>query len=155
MTEEKPKTEEGQDEIATVTLAEMAVIDDNKPINLPYRFIEALSPEEATQAIIILAPNTKIIRIIPTESDTVAKININIGKLSPDFLRQMGSIFIRLGIKTLFSTGLCFTSTTCVYEGYLDSTELETVSVGKIYEEFKAIPGVSTVTIDMLTVNKD
>ncbi len=152
MTEEKPKTE---DEIATVTLAEMAVIDDNKPINLPYRFIEALSPEEATQAIIILAPNTKIIRIIPTESDTVAKININIGKLSPDFLRQMGSIFIRLGIKTLFSTGLCFTSTTCVYEGYLDSTELETVSVDKIYEEFKAIPGVSTVTIDMLTVNND
>jgi hypothetical protein len=139
-------------EVAEVTLAQMTTINDAEPIRLPAKFIEALQPEGKNHAIIILAPNTKIIRIIPTNSDTVAKININIGKLSPDFLRQMGSIFIRLGIKTLYSTGLCFTADTCVYEGYLDSTELESVSTEKIHEEFKAIPGVSTVTIDMLTV---
>ena len=140
-------------DIAEVTLAQMTTINDSEPIRLPAKFIEALQPEGKNHAIIILAPNTKIIRIIPTNSDTVAKININIGKLSPDFLRQMGSIFIRLGIKTLYSTGLCFTADTCVYEGYLDSTELESVSTEKIHEEFKSIPGVSTVTIDMLTVN--
>lgn len=139
--------------IAEVTLARMIKIDENEPINLPSSFIEALQPDGRSHAIIILAPNTKIIRIIPTNSDTVAKININIGKLSPDFLRQMGSIFIRLGIKTLYSTGLCFTADTCVYEGYLDSTELETVTTDKIYDEFKSIPGVSTVTIDMLKIN--
>lgn len=138
--------------VATVTLARMSEIAENKPISLPNEFITALKPEGARQVIIILAPNTKIIRIIPTNSDTVAKININIEKLSPDFLRQMGSIFIRLGIKTLYSTGLCFTSDACVYEGYIDNQELEHVAEDKIYDEFKAIPGVSTVTIDMLTV---
>lgn len=146
--------QQGKRDIAEVTLAQMCSIQEDEPIRLPPAFIEALQPEGKTHAIIILAPNTKIIRIIPTNSDTVAKININIGKLSPDFLRQMGSIFIRLGIKTLYSTGLCFTADTCVYEGYLDSTELKTVTTDKIYEEFKAIPGVSTVTIDMLTVKE-
>lgn len=81
---------------------------------------------------IILAPNTKITRIIATNSDSVAKLNINIGKLSLDFLRQMGDIFIRLGIKTLYSTGLCFTPDTCVSEEYYDSTELQSVTTDKI-----------------------
>ena len=150
MSEESQKNQDR--DIAEVTLAKMTTISDQEPIKLPASFIEALQPEGKNHAIIILAPNTKIIRIIPTNSNSVAKININIGKLSPDFLRQMGSIFIRLGIKTLYSTGLCFTADTCVYEGYLDSTELENVSTDKIHEEFKAIPGVSTVTIDMLSV---
>lgn len=145
MSEEEKKATE-------VTLAQMTVIDEAAPIKLPDRFIEALKPEGRSHAIIILAPNTRIIRIIPTNSPKVAKITINIGKLSPDFLRQMGSIFIRLGIKTLYSTGLCFTQETCLYEGYFDSIELENVSAETIKEEFMNIPGVSIVTIDMLEV---
>jgi len=137
---------------AEVTLAKMTVISEQEPIKLPDSFIDALKPEGKSHAIIILAPSTKIVRIIPTNSDTVAKININIAKLSPDFLRQMGSIFISLGIKTLYSTGLCFTQDTCVYEGYFDSTELTEISTDDIKNEFLAIPGVSTVTIDMLSV---
>ena len=34
----------------------------------------------------------------------------------------------------------------------IDNQELEHVAEDKIYDEFKAIPGVSTVTIDMLRV---
>ncbi len=143
-------SEEETKKPAEVTIAHMTVIDENNPIKLPDKFIEALQPDQGRYAVIILAPNTRIIRIIPTNSSSVAKININIGKLSPDFLRQMGSIFIRLGIKTLYSTGLCFTQDACVYEGYFDSTELENVSVETIKNEFKSIPGVATVTIDML-----
>ncbi|MCG3219686.1 MAG: hypothetical protein H7643_11920 [Candidatus Heimdallarchaeota archaeon] len=79
-------------------------------------------------------------------------MKINIGKLSPDFLRQMGSIFIRLGIKTLYSTGLCFTQDSCVYEGYIDSIELENVTKDEIKEEFIGIEGVSSVDIDVLTI---
>jgi hypothetical protein len=90
--------------------------------------------------------------LIPTASNKVIKVNINIGKLSPDFLRQMGSIFIRLGIKTLYSTGLCFTQETCVYEGYIDSVELEDISVDTIKKEFIEIEGVTTVDIDELTI---
>ncbi len=147
-------TEEETNKPAEVTIAHMTIIDQNEPIRLPDKFIEALQKDQGRYAVIILAPNTRIIRIIPTNSDTVTKININIGKLSPDFLRQMGSIFIRLGIKTLYSTGLCFTQDACVYEGYFDSTELENVSIETVKNEFKAIPGVATVTVDMMSAGK-
>ncbi len=116
------------------------------------RFLEALKPDGKSHAVLILAPNTRIIRIIPTESPEVIKININIGKLSPDFLRKMGSIFIRLGIKTLYSTGLCFTQSACVYEGYIDSEELKEVSIDTIKDELERIEGVSSVEVEHLTV---
>ncbi|MCG3219491.1 MAG: hypothetical protein KAR35_10815 [Candidatus Heimdallarchaeota archaeon] len=138
--------------MASVTLAKMATIEPDTPITLPETFLEALATDEKTHCILILAPNTKIIRLIPTASNKVIKVNINIGKLSPDFLRQMGSIFIRLGIKTLYSTGLCFTQETCVYEGYIDSVELEDISVDTIKNEFIEIEGVTTVDIDELII---
>ncbi|MHA1865974.1 MAG: hypothetical protein ACTSVB_06200, partial [Candidatus Heimdallarchaeaceae archaeon] len=123
-----------------------------EPIELPEEFLEALKPDGKSHAVLILAPNTRIIRIIPTESPEVIKININIGKLSPDFLRKMGSIFIRLGIKTLYSTGLCFTQSACVYEGYIDSEELKEVSIDTIKDELERIEGVSSVEVEHLTV---
>jgi len=91
-------------ETSSVTMAKMTKLTADQPIELPEEFLEALKPDGKNHAVLILAPNTRIIRIIPTESAEVVKININIGKLSPDFLRKMGSIFIRLGIKTLYST---------------------------------------------------
>lgn len=135
-----------------VTIAQMVKLEQDKPIELPEAFLAALKPDNKTYAVLILAPNTRIIRIIPTSSNEVAKININIGKLSPDFLRKMGSIFIRLGIKTLYSTGLCFTQSACVYEGYIDSEELKEVSIDKIKEELERIEGVSSVVVETLSI---
>jgi hypothetical protein len=112
----------------SVTIAKMVKLEAEKPIELPEEFLSALSTNE------------------------VAKININIGKLSPDFLRKMGSIFIRLGIKTLYSTGLCFTQSACVYEGYIDSDELKEVSIDQIKDELERIEGVSSVEVETLTV---
>jgi hypothetical protein len=136
----------------SVTIAKMVKLEAEKPIELPEEFLSALKPDGKTFAVLILAPNTRIIRIIPTSTNEVAKININIGKLSPDFLRKMGSIFIRLGIKTLYSTGLCFTQSACVYEGYIDSDELKEVSIDQIKDELERIEGVSSVEVESLTV---
>ncbi len=138
--------------MASVTLAQMSTLGTDEPITLPKAFLEALASDETSHCILILAPSNKIIRLIPTASNEVIKVKINIGKLSPDFLRQMGSIFIRLGIKTLYSTGLCFTQDSCVYEGYIDSIELENVTKDEIKEEFIGIEGVSSVDIDVLTI---
>ncbi len=134
----------------SVTIAKVTKLEAEKPIELPEEFLAALKPDGKNYAVMILAPNTRIIRIIPTETDTAIKISINIGKLSPDFLRKMGSIFIRLGIKTLYSTGLCFTQSACVYEGYIDSDELKEVSIETIKEELERIEGVASVDVDTL-----
>jgi len=100
----------------------------------------------------ILAPSTKIIRIIPTTSEKVYKVGIEIGKLSPDFLKKMGSLFMKAGIKTLYSTGLCFTQESCVYEGYIDSKEFKNVNMETIKEELADIDGVSKVDISVLEI---
>ena len=134
--------------MTAVTIATMTKLDPEQPIQLPQEFLEALKPDGKNSALMILAPNTKIIRLIPTSSNEVVKVGINIQKLSPDFLRKMGSIFIKLNIKTLYSTGLCFTQDACVYEGYIDSTELKDVSLDEITEELGKIEGVSSVEIE-------
>ncbi len=134
--------------MTAVTIATMTKLDPEQPIQLPQEFLEALKPDGKNSALMILAPNTKIIRLIPTSSNEVVKVGINIQKLSPDFLRKMGSIFIKLNIKTLYSTGLCFTQDACVYEGYIDSTELKDVSLDDITGELGKIEGVSSVEIE-------
>ena len=135
-----------------VTVAKMCKLEVGQPIQLPQTFLDALKPEEGNYAVMILAPSTKIIRIIPTTSDKVYKVGIEIGKLSPDFLKKMGSLFMKAGINTLYSTGLCFTQESCVYEGYIDSKEFKNVNMETIKEELTDIDGVSKVDISVLEI---
>jgi len=134
------------------TIAKMIQLQESKPISLPADFLETLRPKdvEESSAVMILAPSTKIIRIIPTKSPEVVKVAIEIGELSPDFLQELGVVFMRSKIKTLYSTGLCFTQDSCTYEGYLDSSDL-TISRDQLQDELKEIKGVSKVDITTLT----
>ena len=133
-----------------VTIAKMVSLDDTNPIALPVDFLETLKPKEgSSNAVMILAPSTKIIRIIPSKSNTVLKVAIEIGELSPDFLQELGVVFMRSKIKTLYSTGLCFTQETCVYEGYVDSADVE-MPTEKLQSELQGIKGVSQVVITTL-----
>ena len=134
----------------SVTIAKMVSLDETKPIQLPTEFLNTLRPADGgSHAVMILAPSTKIIRIIPAKSDTVVKVSIEIGELSPDFLQELGVVFMRSKIKTLYSTGLCFTQETCVYEGYIDSVDIN-LSDDKLKSELKNIKGVSKVNVDFL-----
>ncbi|MFX0209682.1 MAG: hypothetical protein ACFFDT_27120, partial [Candidatus Hodarchaeota archaeon] len=85
----------------------------------------------------------------PTTSPEVVKVAIEIGELSPDFLQELGVVFMRSKIKTLYSTGLCFTQDSCTYEGYLDSSDL-TISQEQLKDELAEIKGVSKVDITTL-----
>ncbi len=137
-----------------VTIAKMVSLEEAQPISLPVDFLATLKPKEgnSSNAVMILAPSTKIIRIIPSKSDTVLKVAIEIGELSPDFLQELGVVFMRSKIKTLYSTGLCFTQETCVYEGYLDKSDV-TMPIDQLQSELQGIKGVSKVDISTLTTN--
>ncbi|MHA1989490.1 MAG: hypothetical protein ACW981_05260, partial [Candidatus Hodarchaeales archaeon] len=106
----------------------------------------------ASSAVMILAPSTKIIRIIPSKSDKVIKVSIEIGELSPDFLQELGVVFMRSKIKTLYSTGLCFTQETCLYEGYVDKSDLKEVTEDNLKTELQNIKGVSSVVLEELSI---
>ena len=133
-----------------VTIAKMVSLDDSSPIALPVDFLETLKPKEgSSNAVMILAPSTKISRIIPSKSDVVLKVAIEIGELSPDFLQELGVVFMRSKIKTLYSTGLCFTQESCVYEGYIDQSDVS-MPTEKLQSELQGIKGVSQVVISTL-----
>ena len=96
-----------------VTIAKMVSLDEQSQITLPMDFLETLKPKDAgagSNAVMILAPSTKIIRIIPSKSATVLKVAIEIGELSPDFLQELGVVFMRSKIKTLYSLCRFFSS---------------------------------------------
>jgi hypothetical protein len=52
-------------------------------------------------------------------------------------------------IKTLYSAGLCFTQETCVYEGYIDASDVH-LPEEQLEREFSSIKGVAKVNIDLL-----
>ena len=138
--------------MSAVTIAKMIQIQESKPISLPADFLDTIRPKdvEESSAVMILSPSTKIIRIIPTKSPEVVKVAIEIGELSPDFLQELGVVFMRNKIKTLYSTGLCFTQDSCTYEGYMDSSDL-TISQEQLRDELAKIKGVSKVEFTTLT----
>ena len=136
--------------MSAVTIAKIIQLQESKPIYLPADFLETIRPKEESSAVMILAPSTKIIRIIPTKSPKVVKLAIEIGELSPDFLQELGVVFMRGKIRTLYSTGLCFTQDNCTYEAYLDSSDL-TISQEQLRDELTEIKSVSKVEFTTIT----
>ena len=94
----------------------------------------------------------KIIRIIPTSSNKVYKLSVDIGQLSSDFLRQIGNLFLKLGLKALYSTGICFVEEKCVFDGYIEATEFKKINIEDLKKELSSIEGVSGITITVLEV---
>ncbi len=119
-------------------------------VQLANEFLDALKPKAGNYAVIILTPNTKIIRIIPTTTNKVYKVAIDIGKLTPDFLRRIGNLFLKLGVKALYSTGLCFMEEKCVFDGYIDSEEFDKIDVENLKAEILAIEGITGLDISIL-----
>ncbi|MHA2271671.1 MAG: hypothetical protein ACXACI_07400 [Candidatus Hodarchaeales archaeon] len=134
----------------TVTIAKMVLLAYDQPITLPADFLASLQPtEEGAHAIMILAPSPKIIRIIPAKSPEVLKVVIEIGELSPNFLQELGLVLMHAKIKTLYSTGLCFTQETCVYEGYIDASDVH-LPEEQLERDLASIKGVAKVHMDLL-----
>ena len=138
--------------IPQITMANMLKLEEDQSVQLTSEFLDALKPEDSHFAVIILTPNTKIVRIIPTTTEQVYKITIDIGQLTPDFLKRIGNLFLELGLKSLYSTGLCFVEEKCVFEGYIDSTEFEKIDMNDLKKEIMAVEGITGVDFSLLKV---
>ena len=131
----------------------MFKLETDQAFQLNADFLEALKPEDGNYAVIILTPNTKIIRIIPTLTDKVYKISIDIGQLTPDFLKRIGNLFLSLGLKALYSTGLCFLEDKCVFDGYIDAEEFDKIDIENLKEDIMTIDGITGVDISILKIS--
>jgi len=133
--------EEDKIEIPQITMAKMLKLEDNIVLTLSSNFLEALKPEVGDYAAIILTPNTKIIRIIPTTTDKIYKIAIDIGQLTPNFLKKIGNLFI-----------ICFIEDKCVFDGYIDAEEFEKIDAEELKKSILAIEGITDVDISILEI---
>ena len=138
--------------LSTVTIAKMISLAQSQMIPLPPDFLDSLLTKgDESHAIMILMPSTNIIRIIPTKSPKTLKVVIEVCELSATFLQELSIVFMHSKLKTLYSTGLCFTHDTCMYEAYIDVHDLS-LPVDQLKIELANINGVSMVNIELLTM---
>jgi len=138
-----------------VTIASMAAFPLNNTLELPKSFVTTLKEMEGMEqpyGIMILNPSTRVIRITPTSSEEVVKISISISELSSNFLQQLGAILTRYKVKTLYSTGICFTQDDCCYEGYIDMSEFAETTPEQMQTDISQIKGISAVELEILSL---
>lgn len=132
-----------------VTIAQMIKLEE--PFFLSDDFLETFRPKNAEEssAIMILDTSTKIIRIIPTKSSTVIKLYFEYSIRShPQLLQELGDVFTRNKVKTIYSTGVCLAhEPPCrPYVGYIDSTDFS-ISEDQLKSELLALPNVRNVEL--------
>jgi hypothetical protein len=116
----------------------------NKPITLPKDFQKHLRKGKYSNLLMILEKPLNRIVTRPVNHNEVLRIGMDIGQLSPDFLIDLGVVFMRNKIKTEYSTGLMFTSDFCGWEGYVNASDL-TIPQQQLKDELEEIRGVSEV----------
>ncbi|NHJ47865.1 MAG: hypothetical protein FK733_08765 [Asgard group archaeon] len=138
--------------IEKITVAKLLKLEQEKSIELSEDFFEALKPEDGQFAVIILNLNRKSVRIIPTSTEKIYKVSINIDKLAQDFFQKVSNLFYEMNIKSLYSTGLCFVDNKCVYDLYIDSVEYEKIDEAKLKDNIMKIDGITTIDIESISV---
>ncbi len=120
---------------------------NKKTLELPSQFFNTIKHETA---LVVVSPDTEIVRIIPTESKQVFKILINLGgKISPNFLRGLKNFFEETKIITLFTSGLCLKDKECMYEFYCPA---ELIDKNQLMEKLEKLETVKTVEIQTLSL---
>jgi hypothetical protein len=146
------KMSQEEQTLPKVTMAKLFKLESHEDFSFPNHFLDALKPKNGQYAIMILTPNTKIVRIIPTDSQKVFKIAIDINQLSPDFLKNIGNLFLELSLETLYSTGLCFIEERCIFDAYIDSKEFEKIDTEEVRQRILKFKGISAVDINVLEI---
>jgi len=137
-----------------VTMASMVIFSSDNTLELPKSFVTTLKESEGQEypyLIMILNNSSQVIRIAPTNGEQVVKLTIYISELAPSFLQRLGDVLTKSKVKTLYSTGVCFTEKTCSYEGYIDLTEFVETSPENLKTALSQIPGISKVEMEILS----
>ena len=130
---------------------------DRGSVELPKAFIDVLlGDEEGEYAIIILAVNQGIMRIVPTSTKKAVKIRIFIRELSDDFI---DNVMHTLGsLRLLYSSGVCFADESdCYYECFIEDPaelkikNLDILPLAKIKESLSRISGVTDVETQVVS----
>jgi hypothetical protein len=136
------------------TAAQMVKLRKGIPVTVPSNFIKLLMEGlRKTPAVMILAPGTKILRIIPVQSDNVLKVAISyFTEKTTSFHQDLQQILIEEETKTLYESGLCYTQGPDFYVGYIAHPSLKK-PIEAIKKKLEGIQGVKEVEITRIMQN--
>jgi hypothetical protein len=127
------------------TAGRVLSFDESDSVSFPQAFKAAMGTE---RGLMVLVHKDRLIKIFPLESDQVAFLSLEIGKLTNDFLTRLSQIFKKSGlVDLLFSTGVCLRGTRCFYETYFDPTQL-TIGVDDLRNSLSSLEGVKNIIVN-------
>jgi hypothetical protein len=117
--------------VTPITIAEIVQLREGKLVEIPSNFVDLIKPKncEKTNAIQIYTPVTGFIRTIPTDVSNILKVWLDVEELDQNtLLVEVGNVFAKNNVKTLYSTGIQFTPQTlhqkCKYEAYINPVNI-------------------------------
>ncbi|MHA2297934.1 MAG: hypothetical protein ACXAEU_04405 [Candidatus Hodarchaeales archaeon] len=133
-----------------ITCSKIVNLADESTFYLPPDFLETLGLEtDSSHAIMIVSRGNKAINIIPTKSNSIIKISVEIKELLPNFFHDLNEFLMRSNIKTLYTTGLIFTLESCFYDVFIDSNDLS-IHKDCLKDELQDIRCVSGIIVTEL-----
>ena len=110
----------------------------------------------------IFVPAEKIVKvsIFSCKNKNIKKILISLKEFAPELVKGISTVLknFDLGKGTIHTTGLCFESSSCYYETYVNASQLEenNISFDSIKEEFLKVDRIKHVRIlDIPLENSD
>ena len=139
--EVKVKMEDLYNELQMVTIKTfgsmipLQTIRDQSLIHIPTRFVGDIikSYENGNEKVFCVfqyRDNKIKIEMIPVKCDAIFKITLIFSDLlSPDVVRKIGQIFNKYGLNLVYTSGICMQQGRCIYEVYLDSTNMPNTKI--------------------------
>ena len=101
--------------------------------------------------IFVPAENIVKVSIFACSNKDIKKILISLKEFAPELVKGISTVLKEFDLSkgTIHTTGLCFESTKCYYETYVDASKLakNNVSFGKIKKEFLKVDRINEVQI--------
>ncbi len=143
--------------LPVVTIARMIKLEKNKVLFIPMDFIKNLKSRDMEKRLAVMIFDLKVglVRIIPTKSPSIIKVLIEYSQIESNALQELGEVFLRNKIKTIYSGGPCLCGITPPhrgFEGYVESSELS-IPENQLRSELLAMTNVTNVEITKISSN--
>ncbi len=120
-------------------------------LDLPEKIVNEIRAS-CPNALIIFPGDLKKILLFPRQVNTILWVRLEMSSkaLQQDFFLAISKLFETLGLKAIYTTGVCAQGTHCTWEGFFD--DLPQFAGKNLEAEFRKVATVQKVEITILGV---
>ena len=122
-------------------------------IKLPENMIKTfINNTNKQKALVVFTPRQNLLKIdvFPVEDNEIFKIQLKLTQFSGNTVKAIGRIIREMNIpKNLFTSGVCLKDNFCLYEAYIEKSNI-TVTIDVLKRKFAKVENVVDVIITKL-----